>query len=148
MGNMLAFFKVILIVSLFYSGAITGLSYALPSNIRNYVVAFSEVGQPITLNSVTGQVRETLERQNDIPLIELGALVFFSGNIILDFLLNFSFALPQMLGLIINGIMQLINVDSFIGSIIQAFASAVVLSLYFIGLIQLLTNVRSRGSVI
>lgn len=136
-------FKIILMVQLFFSFAITGLAYAIPDDALSYVTSFSDPAEQITLEGVTQDVQDSLEQQTDIPVIELGALVFYSGNILIDLILNFVFAIPQMLGLVVHGVMLLLNVDTYLFALVQLFASAVVTVLYVIGIMQLLTSIRS-----
>lgn len=136
-------FKVMIIAMLFYSFCITLISYAIPADARMYVTSFSEATDNIGMEEIGTQVEETMTRQTDIPVIEVGALVFYSGNILLDLLLNFAYAIPQMFGLLLHGLMILFNVDTYIWAVMQLFASVVITALYLIGLIQLLTGVRS-----
>lgn len=143
MSNIMDYFKVVIIIMLFYSFGITILSYALPSDSLTYVTGFSDLGESFDLETVGGDVQSSLESQTDIPVIELGALVFYSSNIILDLLLNFAFAIPQMFGLLINGISLLFNVDSQLFVVVQLFTSVTMIVLYFVGLIQLMTGIRS-----
>lgn len=136
-------FKTIMLIMLFYSVSITLLTQVIPDEAKVYVTGFSDVTQTLNLETVTGQVRNSLESQTNIPVIELGALVFYSGNIILDLLLNFVFAIPEMIGLFINAISMLLSIDSDLFAIVQLFSTAVVTVFYFIGLIQLVTGIRS-----
>lgn len=143
MAEVIDAFKVIITVMLFYSVCITLLTYAMPDESLHYVTSFSDVAEDIDLEATSTQVQDSLTQQTSIPVVELGAMVFYSGNIIIDLLLNFAFAIPQMLTLFIYGIFTLINVDSNIYLVIQVFASVAILVWYIISLIQLLTSVRS-----
>jgi hypothetical protein len=143
MATVFDLFKVMLIVSLFFSFGITLLSYALPDDTLQYVTAFRQGSGSIEIATVGSQVESSLRSQTNIPLIELGALVFYSGNILIDFLVNFVFAIPEMVGMLINGVTMLFGVDSMIFAQVEIFFSVLMVVLYFIGLIQLLTNVRS-----
>lgn len=145
--NMMVWFKTIIVIMLFYSFAITLLTYSLPAESRHYVSSFSDVANEINLENTSTQIRDSVQAQTNIPVVELGALVFYSGNILVDLLLNFAFAIPEMIGLLINGIMLLLNIDSYIFAIVEIFSAVVVTVLYFIGLIQLLTSVRSGRMV-
>lgn len=136
-------FKTIIGIMLFYSVAITLISYAIPADAHHYVTIYSDLAQSIDLNGTSNLVQQSITRQTNLPVIELGAMVFYSGNIVIDLLLNFAFAIPQMVGLFINGLFTLFNIDSYIFAIVQLFASVAVIVWYFISLIQLLTNVRS-----
>lgn len=143
--------KTAVLVSLFYSVGMTALSYAicgasggfLLDGACNYVTGFSLNGGAFELETVSNTVQGALERQTNIPLIELGALVFYSGNILLDLFLNFAFAIPQMIALITNGIMLIFNLDNFVFAMVQLFVSVVTLTFYFIAGIEMLTSIRS-----
>jgi len=145
--NMMDWFKAIIIVMLFYSFAITLLTYALPEQAKPFINPFSDVANEIDLESTSSQIRGSVEAQTNIPVVELGALVFYSGNILVDLLLNFAFAIPQMIGLIINGVMLMLNVDSYVFAVVEIFSAVIITVLYFIGLIQLITSVRSGRMV-
>jgi hypothetical protein len=143
MANVMEYFKVVIIIMLFYSFSITILTYSLPNDALVYVTGFSDLSSSFDLETIGGDVQSSLESQTDIPVIELGALVFYSSNIILDLLLNFAFAIPQMFGLLINGLSLMLNIDSYLFVVVQLFASVTMVVLYFIGLIQLMTGIRS-----
>jgi len=142
------YFKAILLTQLFYSLAITLLLYSLPASQLPPIQSFSDLSNNININNITSDVQNTLTRETQFSVVDLGALALFSGNILLDLLVNFAFALPQMVTLLINGIIMLIGIDAQITVIVQTFATAVIMIMYFIGLLTLLTNIRSRGTVI
>lgn len=138
-------FKAIILVQLFYAIAISIIAYSLPASALDYSTGFSDVGTAIDIEGVASDVQDSLETQTDIPVIELGALVFYSGNILIDLLINFVTAIPQMFMLLINGFMLLFGngLDGQIMFFIELFASVLITVLYFISLIQLLTGIRS-----
>lgn len=139
----IAQFKTVIVVMLFYSFCITIVSYATPADALSYVTSFSDVSDQVNMKDVSDQVQESLESQINIPVIELGALVFYSGNIIIDLFMNFLFAIPEMIGLLISAVLLIFNVDSYVWATIQIFTSAVMVVLYVIGLIQILTGIRA-----
>jgi len=136
-------FKVILIVQLFYAVAITFLVYSMPVDSLQYVTGFSDITGDISLEGVASDVQDSVQAQTEIPVVELGALVFYSGNILIDLLLNFTFAIPQMLIMVVNGVAMLFSIDSNLLNTLQLFISVLVVIMYSIGLIQLITGVRS-----
>lgn len=140
--NAMNMLKAIILIQLFFSAGITILSYAIPDAAQNTVTMFSGSGT-LDIESVGADVEDSLQKQTEVPVIELGALVFYSGNILLDFLLNFVFAIPEMIGMLINGIMLLLNVDSYIFAIVEIFAAVVVVVMYFLALISFLMSLRS-----
>jgi hypothetical protein len=136
-------FKVTLVVMLFYSLSINLLVYAIPANARHYVTAFSQNTNTYDIESIGEEVQGGLTKQSNIPIIEAGALVFYSGNFLIDLILNFLYAIPQMFGYLIFAITTLFNLDHFIVAAVQLFASVLITVLYMVGLIQLLTGIRS-----
>lgn len=143
MSDMMALVKVIILVQLFYSFGITAVTYTLPEDALQYVTGFSDVADEINLETVSNEVTDSLQQQQNLPIVELGALVFFSGNILIDLLLNFAFAIPGMLGMVVQGLMMLFSIDTSLGVLLQIFASVVVTVFYVIGLMQLVVGVRS-----
>lgn len=142
-------FRVLIYVMLFYSVSITLLAYALPAGALNFVTVFSEGTQDTSsLDNLNAEVQDSLTRQTNIPVIELGALVFYSGNILVDLLVNFVYALPQMFGLLIHGITSLFNLDAYIFQTIQAFATILMTVMYILGIIQLITGLRSGTNIV
>lgn len=141
-------FTAILIVMLFYSLGITLYAHALPEDSLDYVTSFSDLAGEISLSSVGEQVQDSIEEQTTIPVIELGALVFYSSNIILDLLLNFAFAIPEMIGLLLYGLMMLLNIDPVMVNTIQLFFTVIITVLYFLSIITLLTSIRSGRAVV
>ena len=146
MGDMMSYFKIVLIVQLFFSFSITSIIYAMPANDLNYVTSFSDVANSIDFNSTVNKVQSSVTQQQNLPLIEFGALLFYSGNIIIDLLLNFVYATPQMISLLFTGIFNLFNIDPFVMGYVQVFLMTLMTLMYLIGIIQLATNIRSRGS--
>ena len=136
-------FKVTLMVMLFYAFAISVIVYALPPSARHFATIFSENTQDLNLETIGEEVQGGLTQQSNIPIIEAGALVFYSGNFLVDLLLNFLYAIPEMIGYLIYAITLLFNVNSIIVGFIQMFAFVLMTVLYIVGLIQLLTGIRS-----
>lgn len=142
------YLKAILLTQLFYSLAITLLLYSVPPTTLANVHSFSDLSNNIDITTITGQIQNTLSRQTKVSVVDLGALVLFSGNILLDLLTNFAFALPQMITLLINGTIMLVGIDAQITLIIQTFATVMVMIMYSIGLLSMLTNIRSGRPIV
>jgi hypothetical protein len=62
-------------------------------------------------------------------------------------ILNFAFAIPEMLGLLVNGLESLLGIDANMFVYVQIFASVLMSILYVVGIIELLTNIRSGRAV-
>ena len=140
-------FKVMLVVMFFYSFCILVVTYTLPDSAKAYVTGFSS-DDFNDIQGLTSEVQGGLTKQTNIPVIDMGALVFYSGNLLLDLLLNFLYAIPEMLGFLLYGLTRLFNVDTVLVAYIQILISAVISALYIMGIIQMLAGLRSGVSVI
>jgi len=142
--NIMNLFITVLIVQLFFSVSINLYTYSLAETTAlNYISSFSDVARHVNITSVSQEVSGSLEKQSNVPIVELGALIFYSGNILMDLILNFAFAIPEMIGLVIYGIANLIALPVQMIYIIESFAAGTILILYFVSIIQLVTGLRS-----
>jgi len=144
MADIMGYFRILIIVQLFYSFGISAVTYGMPADTRqNYVVAYSDLAGEIDLDSTASEIQDSLTAQTNLPLIDVGALVFYSGNFLMDLLLNFAFAVPQMLSLLINSITFIFNIDAYYINLLQLFTSVAMMAIYFISIMQLVTGIRS-----
>lgn len=148
MSNSIDSLKVILIIMAFWSFSITALTYALPVDALEYVSIFTGSSASFDIEELGQELTDSMTQQTNIPVVDMGALVFYSGNILLDFMLNFAFAIPEMLGLFIAGLCTILNLDAYLVQLVQLMASVTITALYMIGLIQLITSIRSGNSII
>ena len=142
--EMLQLFKVMLIVQAFFSLGITIIAYAMPTDAIAPMNDYQNTAANIDLNTTAARVEASLGRMSSVPNIaEIGALLFYSGNIVVDLFLNFMFAIPIMIGLVIHGIFELLNIDTYMWALVEAFSAAIIFVLYMLGLIQMLASLRS-----
>jgi hypothetical protein len=132
-------FKVMVLIMLFYSFGITALSHGMPTEALNFVVEFDG----FEMTTIHETVQSSVTRQQNIPVIEMGALVFYSGNALLDLLLNFLTAPAQLIGLTVNLITMVIGIDSDIFALIEILFTVLIGVFYLIGTIQLITGIRT-----
>lgn len=145
MSNILQWFPVVIIMMLFYSFCITGFSYSLPSDVISYAQPFTETQSNLTsFEGVTNEVQEKLNQQRTLPVIELGALVFYSGNILVDLVINFIFAIPQMIGFVFAAVGLIFGgIDVRILLLVESFLSVVMIFTYVLSIIQMLVGMYS-----
>ena len=144
-------FITMLIVQLFFGTGLTILLYSLPADSIKYLASYESLYNRMDMENISEKIETTTQSTTNVPLAEVGALVslvFYSGNIILDLLLNFFFAIPIMLGLLTEGICLLFNLDGAFVNIIQVFVSVVVGTMYMVGLLQFIASMRSGQNII
>lgn len=149
-GSIMAIFSLLLVVSLFYSVSINLYVYGLEQiGELTYINVFESYNADYDVSNVASQLEENVARQTGLPIVDVGALVFYSGNIILDLLLNFLYAIPSMITAFLNGISMLFGgrIDAVILAQLQLFQSAILTSLYILGTIKLILSIRSGRAI-
>lgn len=147
-----SYFKAVLLVSFIYGFGITLLAYALPTDAQafgeTYEAGISNAG--LGYETIAQDVEGSFNQQLNIPVIELGSLVYYSGNVLADLVVNFVTALPQIITLLLNGVVTVFgnNIEIGLLAILQGFISAVVLAFYVLAIVSLLLTVRSSGGVV
>lgn len=146
---MLDFLKIVIIVSLFWAFAVTSITAILPSQYLTPVSIYINSSNADTLNTIGTDLESSLTNQLNIPLIDAAALVFYSGNMIVDLFLNFLTAVPQMFTLILEGFFLLVpNIAPSLQQTLKLFVFTIISCLYFLGIISFLGSSRSQSGLI
>lgn len=134
-------------VQLFYSVAMTMLVYSLSGFITLTDVELFTADTGPSVDDISEDIEGSFENQFNIPVIDLGSLVFFSGNIIADLILNFITAIPNMVNILISAFFLFIPVDAQLQLNIKVFIVVSLTIAYMLGTLAFLANIRSRGGV-
>ena len=147
MGQMLDFFKVVLTVQLFWSFGVTVLVATIPAAQLPYISLFTNTANTDALETMGTDIQGNLQSQLDIPVVDFGSLVFYSGNLIIDLMLNFFFAVPEIFTLLISGLFLFAPIDVTLQFWVKTFAFTLIAALYFLGLLNFLTQMRSGSGL-
>ena len=74
-----------------------------------------------TMDTLGPKIESNLGSQLRLPLIDAAALVFYSGNLVVDLLMNFMTAIPQMFTLLVEGIFTLMPIDANLQKYVKLF---------------------------
>ncbi|MEE9364822.1 MAG: hypothetical protein V3U92_19650 [Cellulophaga sp.] len=138
-------------MSVLYSFCTTTIIYALPDEIiENYQFSWSEdlfdvEKSTSTSNQIQTDIKDIVEKERKAPFVNTVTLIFYSGNLVVDLLLNFITALPSMVILLVSAFMFLFNVDSYLALQIKMTIGAILTVTYLAGLINVLVSFRSAG---
>lgn len=139
-----------MLLSIFYSLGVTLLAYSMapmmPTNQTALITEYQKYAKD--LNQIQAQINSNLGSQFNIPVVDMGALVFYSGNLVADLMLNFFFAVPSIVTLILNVFFLIFPLDPTVQMMLQAFVFTVVSIVYFMAIISFILSVRARGSLI
>jgi hypothetical protein len=123
----------------FYSVIMTLIIYAMPeTTVANSFLKFSS-----TFESTASDLQDLVENERQIPVVNIGVLVFYSGNLILDFVVNFVTAIPSMLSFFVTAYTTLFSIDAYIASYIELFFIAVTTFGFWWALINTIIGIRS-----
>lgn len=145
---MLGYLKAVVMVQLFWALGITLLVYALPADAVDDIALFSNVDNNSTIQEIGEKVQGGADSQFNVPFLDFATLVYYSGNLLFDLMVNFAMGVPQMFILLISGIFLFIPMDAVIQAHLKIFIYAVITAIYFLGIIGLMLNVRSGGNIV
>ena len=144
---MIEFVKTMLTVQLFWALGVTLIAAVLPATFLTPVAIYISSSSSNTLDTLGGQLESNVQNQLNLPLIDAASLVFYTGNLIVDLLLNFVTAVPEMFTLLLSGLFILVPIDAIMQTYIKLFLFTLVAMIYFFGLLTFLSNMRSGRGV-
>lgn len=142
---MLKFIVLVVVIQLFYGVGITLLAYAMPASQTTLLSTYQEPSTDLDMTEISSTIEENIQSQLDIPIVDIGSLVFFSGNVVIDMMLNFFTAIPSMITILISGFFMLFPVDAFIATQIKLLFWVIAAALYFIAFLSFIMNIRAGG---
>ena len=90
--------KVIVILQLLFSFSVTLISHSLPSDVLKQFTESEVQPQHASGSSeMISKFNQTVTEMKGLPLVNTAFLLFYTGNLLIDLLLNFVFAIPEML---------------------------------------------------
>lgn len=150
MASAVTYFKAIITVQILYTFIFTVLAHALvPFGIPTFAQQLQPYqNQTINQQDLASKIQSSTTNQLNIPLVDLGSLVFYSGNILLDLMINFVTAIPGLFNLILDGLFIMVPIGAFYELTIKTTVYVFLTITYLITLIIFIMSVRSRGATI
>jgi len=150
MPSTLSIFQILIAIQLFYSFAITLIGYSL-KNMGVVQTPYQEqyVAENISsYRNISSRLETSISLQKNIPLVDIGALLFYTGNIMIDLFLNFLTAIPSMATILVSFFTTIINLNSVLAVELKVFVWALTLIFYIMIIIQFILAIRTRSWVI
>lgn len=140
-------FKAAITVMLFYSIAVTLFTHALPQSERNYLVSFDLGESSVATNyaDISSQVERNFESQTKVGVVEIGALVLYSGNLVLDLILNTFNAIPSMISVLFKAVFLFFPMDAELANKFIIGIYAIVSVSWVLSVIYFLTQIRTQS---
>lgn len=146
MSRVYSLFTLLIIIQIFYSFSATLLTYSLKNlgiNVQNVYIV-----NTTTYTDVGEKLQAGLQLQTNIPLVDMGALIFYSGNLLIDLMVNFFTAIPSMITALVNFYFTLFPVSAEIAMNVKLFVFSFVTILYVLMLINFLISLRTRAGIL
>lgn len=150
-SNTWDFFKMVIIIQLFFGLGVTMISHSLPD--RTYITISQEI-TPENVESIenissnfTKDIENIRNPPIDLPIIDTAFVLFYTGNIVIDAFINSLFAIPSIVTILVKGFGIFVPIDPFFINMISIFVYAFVAILYIIGIIGVIINIRSQGGL-
>jgi hypothetical protein len=144
----LSFIKALILISAFYSFTVTIIAHTLP---EPPIPLFSEIQRQANnyeLSDVAEKIRGTYETQTNLPMVEMAAIIFYSGNLLIDLLANFITAIPSMFTLLVEVVFWIVNVPAPIASLIKLVIYVGATAIYLATLINILVTLRTGRYIV
>jgi len=148
MGSIVSFFKIILMIQIFYAIGISVIDYGLPAQYSNNLDPLSDNSANVDINSMSDDMEDLIDKQQTMPNEDLGGLALYSGNLLISLFINFLTAVPAMFVLLVTFIGMLINVDPFYLNQIKLFIFIVIGLGYVFSLVLLLVSLRTGRQIV
>jgi len=146
---MIQYLKAMVMVMLFWSLCISLLTSTLPAAfVSDELIFFTNSDNNYTMQELGDMVGVGADDQFDVAFTDFTSLIFYSSNLFFTLLVNFIFAVPQMLSLLIRGLFLFIPVAATIKAQLLSFFNITIVALYLLGIIGLVLNIRSGGGVV
>lgn len=130
--------------SLMFSIFVTSYAAILSSQINSTDISIYTVPANETdINSISRQIDEGLGNQTGVNFLDLAGLTLYSGNFFASFFLNFIFAVPKMIGIVLTAIAMFTNFDPTVERNLIALVTLIVSTVYILSIINFLLGVRS-----
>lgn len=143
MGTGLQVFTSLLMVQMFYALAVTLIVAVVPGIAANQIVAFTNNSSVIQFTTLASAMQGGVSNQFNIPLLDFGALIFYSTSILLNLMVNFFTAIPQMLSILVQAIFIFIPIDMNLQIIIKGTFITIMTILYYLYILSFIMSTRT-----
>jgi hypothetical protein len=148
MANASSIFYTLMLMQIFFSLGVTMIVAVLPAAQANQIVIFTNSNNLINVATLSTSMVGGVGSQQTIPLIEFGALIFYSTNIFINLVVNFFFAVPQMIIAFVSVLFFFIPISYTLQLIIKTTGIAVVTIVYYYLLLIYIMGLRApQGGV-
>ena len=143
----LQIFTSLLLVQMFYALAVTLLVPLIPGVASAQLVTYTDGTGVVNMVTLAQSLQSGVTNQQSVPLLNLGTLIFYSANIIVNLMVNFFTAIPQMLTIFVDGLFHIFPIAATLQNGIKVTFITIVSIIYFIVIFSFIMSAVSGRQV-
>jgi len=147
MAQFTQIFTYLLIAQIFYAACISIFVPLIPDAQAQQVIMFTDSQGVIDFGTLSSTVQGAVNDQSTIPFLDIGTLIFYSTSILLNLVLNFVTAIPQMVLLLIVVLFQFLPFGHTIQESVKLVFLIMITVIYYLLLIFYITAQRTQSGM-
>jgi hypothetical protein len=147
MAQFTQIFTYLLITQMFWAFCVTIFVPLIPDVQAQQVVMFTDSQGVVNFTTLSSTVQGAVNDQSTIPFLDLGTLIFYSTSILLNLVLNFITAIPQMILLLLVTLFQFLPFAGSIQATVKSIFIVMVTVFYYLLLIFYITAQRTQSGM-
>jgi hypothetical protein len=129
---------------MFYSFAVSVFVPQIPDIQQNQIIQYTDARGVVNFSTLATTMESAVSSQSTVPFLELGALIFFSSSILINLVLNFITAIPQMLTWLLDGLFEFLPVAETIQISVKGIFIVMTTIIYYLLFVLYILGVRTQ----
>jgi hypothetical protein len=134
-------------LQLFWAFGVTLIVPFIPAVEMSQVVFFEDSSGLINYQTLSQSLENGVTDQTNIPVLDFGALIYYSSNLLLTLMINFVTAVPQMILILLSAFANIFPLNYTIMFYMKTFFTLIMTVLYYLSLFLFITNIRGGNNV-
>lgn len=147
MAQFTQIFTYLLITQMFWAFCVTVFVPLIPDVQQQQVIMYTDSQGVISFGTLSSTVQGAVNDQSTIPFLDIGTLIFYSTSILLNLVLNFITAIPQMILLLLITLFTFLPFANSIQITVKEVFLVMVSVLYYLLLIFYITAQRTQSGM-
>jgi len=145
MTNFSQIFIYLLIVQMFYAFTVSIFVPLIPDAQQQQIISYTDEAGVISFVTLGNQVEGSVGKQTTTSFVDIGALIFYSTSLVINLIVNFFTAIPQMISWVLVSLFVFIPVEETIQITVKTIFTAMATIIYWILLILFIMGARTSA---
>lgn len=148
MAQFTQIFLWLLIVQMFYAFAVSIFVPMIPDIQQQQIVQYTDEAGVINFATLGSTMQGAVNSQSTIPFLDFGALVFYSSSVLINLVLNFITAIPQMITWLLAGLFTFLPFNDTMQTSVKLIFLAMTTIVYYALFIFYILGVRTQSQYV